>query len=300
MSAGPRAITPIKRRLIEAAVAIQEEPPDQISYLHSVLAMVGMPRREMVEREFTRQNGHVSLSLEAGSLFDGKALVKQPLPYGARPRLVMIHISSAAVKQRSPVVEVGKSAYEFMRDLGFDTNGESYRQTRKQLLALAACRMTLGYMAGDIPRTISTSPIRRFDAWLQREDGHTTIWPGVLELSRDYYETLLEHAVPLDHEALSALKHSALALDVYSWLAHRLCRLSKPLKLSWHSLLDQFGQEYRSIDNFRAKMQIALRQVLVVYPDAKFEIVRGGIVLKPSHPPITKLLVQARLSEALP
>lgn len=290
-------LTPIKRRLVEAAVSIQDEPPDQISYLHSVLAMVGMPRRGTAEREFMRQNGHVSLALEAGSLFDGLAFVKQPLPYGVRPRLVMIHISSAAVRARNPVVEIGSSAYEFMKTLGFDTNGESYRQTRKQINSLAACRMTLGYMAGDIPRTIQTAPIKRFDAWIQREGHTTTIWPGVLELSPEYYETLVEHAVPLDQEALAALKHSALALDAYSWLAHRLCRLNKPLKLSWHNLADQFGQEYRSIDNFRAKMQVALRQVQVVYPDARFDIVRGSVLLKPSHPPITKLMIQAKLPE---
>lgn len=285
--------TPIKRRIIDAAVAIQDEPLDQASYTHSVLAQVGLPRRELAEREFMRTNGHMSLSIEAGQLFDGHQLVKQPLPYGARPRLVMVHISSLAVLRRDPVVEVGHSAYEFMKLLGFDTNGESYRQTRKQINALAACRMTLGFMADGVPRTINTSPIRRFDAWLQREGAQMVMWPGVLELSPDFYETLLEHAVPLDHTALGALKHSALALDLYTWLAHRLCRVQRAqgVKIRWQSLRDQFGQEYNDINNFRRKMQEALRQVRVVYPTARYEIVHGGLLLKPSPPPVAKINV---------
>ena len=70
-------------------------------------------------------------------------------------------------------------------------------------------------MAGGVARTINTEPFEKFDAWLQREDtGQMTLWPGVIELSQKFYDTLREHAVPLDPEALKALKHSALALDI--------------------------------------------------------------------------------------
>jgi hypothetical protein len=39
-------------------------------------------------------------------------------------------------------------------------------------------------------------------------------WPGVLELGERFFETLLEHAVPLDPVSISALKSSALRLDL--------------------------------------------------------------------------------------
>jgi len=44
----------------------------------------------------------------------------------------------------------------------------------------------------------------------------------------------------------AAAKHSALALDIYTWLAHRLCRVTEAsgVVLSWRSLREQFGQEY--------------------------------------------------------
>ncbi len=283
-----KPLTPIKRRIINASVEIQQEPLEQADYLHTVLCQVGMPRKQTTDREFERSNGHMSLSLEAGSLFDGHQLVKQPLPYGARPRLVMVHISSEAVRRRSPIVEVGHSAYEFMRTLGFDTNGASYRNTRKQLMALAACRMTLGFMANGQPRTVKTEPIRRFDAWLKREGEQMVMWPGVLELSPDFYETLLDHAVPLDHTALAALKHSALAIDIYTWLAHRLVRVPQVqgVKVSWGNMRAQFGQEYADPKNFKREFRQALRHVLVVYPDAKVQETAGGLLLKESRPPI--------------
>jgi replication initiator protein len=114
--------------------------------------------------------------------------------------------------------------------------------------------------------------------------------PEELELSEEFFETLALHAVPLDHRALGALKHSALALDVYTWLAHRLCRIKKAegIKLSWSNLRDQFGQEYRDPKNFKKEFRQALRQVLAVYPDARIEDAAGGLIMRPSKPPFPK------------
>jgi hypothetical protein len=96
--------------------------------------------------------------------------------------------------------------------------------------------------------------------------------------------------VPLDYRALAALKHSALALDIYTWLAHRLCRINEAngVMLSWHNLREQFGQEYSDPKDFKREFRDVLRQVLVVYPSARIEEVGGGIHLRESPPPITK------------
>lgn len=102
--------------------------------------------------------------------------------------------------------------------------------------------------------------------------------------------------MPLDHRALSALKHSALALDVYSWLAHRLYRIDrrKTAMLSWGNLRQQFGQEYGDAKNFKKAFRIALRQAQAVYPDAAIEEIVGGLRLRSSPPPIR----QARIALA--
>ncbi len=90
---------------------------------------------------------------------------------------------------------------------------------------------------------------------------------------------------PLDKAALAALKHNAMALDIYTWLAHRLVLVKKPTRLTWHILRDQFGQEYSDPRNFKKEFKIALHQVKAVYLDAHIEEVNGGLMLRTSKPP---------------
>ncbi len=280
-------------RLIETAGSIAGEPPERADFLHAVLCHVGMPRRRIVERSFERSSGNASLRIEAGRLWDGKRWVEQSLPYGTRPRLALVHISGEAVRTRSPVIEIGESIRDFLRALSLDLGGHEYRRFKTQMNALAACRMSLGITnrAGN-PVTVDAKPISRFEAWLHPTGHQRTLWPGTLELSQEFYRTLLEHAVPLDHRALAALKGSALALDCYAWLAHRLCRIKRPegVKLTWQNLQEQFGQEYNDPRNFKREMRDTLRAVLAVYPHAHVEDVDGGVLLKASPPPIRKTI----------
>ena len=118
---------------------------------------------------------------------------------------------------------------------------------------------------------MDAQPIQRFEAWRPNNGDQRTLWPGYLELSNEFYETLRHHAVPLDYRALSALKHSALPLDVPFELAHRLCRVtnSKGTMLSWQNLRDQFGQEYANPEDFKKEFRAVLRQVWLVSPTAR-------------------------------
>ncbi|MBF0321783.1 MAG: replication protein [Magnetococcales bacterium] len=288
---------PTVRRVADAAVEIIGTQPDFVDFLHVILCQVGMPRRRVDGRVFERRNGAASLLLEAGKLYRRGQWVDAPLPYGTRPRLVMVHLSSEAVRTKSRTIEVGDSIYEFLKRLGIDTSGGAkggYTMFKKQMEALAACRLSLGLSLPDRDITINTQPISHFEAWLVDGPGRA-LWPGVMELSQEFFDTLVNHAVPLDPRALASLKHSALALDVYSWLAHRLCRITqdKGIVLNWLNLKEQFGQEYADIRSFRREFKEALVQVHAVYSDAKIEALESGsgYLLKPSPPPIPKIQV---------
>lgn len=279
----------VQERVVDASTDIRMDPPDRMDFLHAVLCQVGMPRRNVPGRSFERTSGAASLFLEAGRTWRRGAWVEQPLPYGTKPRLVMVHLSSEAIRTGRRSIEIGDSARAFLKALGIDTSGGAkggYTMFRKQMEALAACRMTLGLSLPGRDVTVNTQPISKFEAWVQNEDHQRALWPGVLELSQEFYDTLTSHAVPLDHRALAAIKHSAMALDIYTWLAHRLYRIDKPVRLSWDNLKSQFGQEYSDMANFRREFKQALHQVLSVYPDAKIESVKGGLMLKQSPPPV--------------
>lgn len=293
-------LTRTESRLVIAGSQISQEPPDRADFLHTVMCQVGLPRKRMDARIFERHNGHISILLEAGKLYDGRDFVDQPLPYGTIPRLVMVHVSSEAVRTRQRNIEVGESMRQFLQMLGMQTSGGErggYTALRRQMEALAACRLTLGMHAEGRVVTVDAKPIKRFEAWLQHDGTQRTLWPGVLELSEDFFTTLAEHAVPLDYRALSALKHSSLALDIYTWLAHRLCRVGAAtgVMLSWENLRDQFGQEYSASKDFKKEFRQVLRQVCVVYPDARIEEIVGGLRLYPSRPPLAPTTVSMML-----
>jgi hypothetical protein len=97
-----KTMTRSVRRIIDASADLMDEPPDinQADFLHAILCQVGMPRRAVKERIFERENGATSMVLEAGRLWNGKGrgFKEYPLPYGAKPRLVMVHIGTQAVR----------------------------------------------------------------------------------------------------------------------------------------------------------------------------------------------------------
>jgi hypothetical protein len=288
-------LTTIQTRMIDASERIALDPPERVDYLHAVLCQVGLPRSKTTETSFERTSGNASLLVKAGELWNGKEWVQQPLPYGTRPRLALVHISSEAIRTKSRVIEIGHSVRDFLVKLGADTSGHEYARFKTQMKALAACEMRVGIGAA----TIKSQPIERFEAWLHSTGQQTTLWAGTLELSEKFFETLREYAVPMDARALCALKHSALALDVYTWLAHRLHRVNSisGVKVSWENLREQFGQEYSDPKNFKKEMVKAIRAVLSVYPTAHVEDVPGGLLLLPSPAPVRKIVVPVGKSE---
>src|SRR6202008_4308565 len=66
------------------------------------------------------------------------------LPYGEKPRLVLIHLASEAIRTGSPVVDVEDSMTAFARSLGIETNGHHLRGLKEQLARLAAATVRMG------------------------------------------------------------------------------------------------------------------------------------------------------------
>lgn len=299
--AARRATLPRKARmLIDTAATMVEEPPTIATacFLDTVLCQVGMPRRHLSVRRFERCNGGASLLLEAGALWNGAQWIDQPLPYGPKPRLMMIHVCTEAVRHKTRTVSLGRSLRQFMAGLGFPGEGRAYDSIKTQIKALAACRMTLGATYRGRATTVDAKPFRRFEAWMAAEHGQDALWPAEIELSEDFYASLREGSVPLPREAIAALKGSSLALDAYTWLAHRLWRVNRREgeKVFWTNLRAQFGQDYDDPKNFQRKFRTALRQALTVYPGARIdEDTIGGIILLPSPPPVPKLLLPGKM-----
>lgn len=275
-------------RLIDAGQEIDDNPDDAIQYQHGLFCRLSLPRSKTDALTFERRYKGNSIEMRAGKLWDGREWVQQPLPYGAHPRLILAHINTEAVQRRTRFIDLEGSAARFMERIGVRSNGTDFHMFKKQMKAVAAADFLLGYTdRNGAATTLKAQPVKRFAGWTTTEDGQGSLWPAEMELSQDYYDDLLNHAVPHDARALAALKHSALALDAYSFLAVRLHTLPRPTRIAYAHFHQQFGQEYKTVKDFTKKWKMAIATAKFVYPMAKIMPTKGGLILEPSQPPVT-------------
>jgi hypothetical protein len=282
-------------RLIESAVSIRNEPPDDITYQHTVLCQTGLPYRQTDARRWERRNGRIFLEVEAGrALHPGREqFVDLPLPWGPKARLILIYLNTEAIRKRSPVIDVEGSMTAFMRRLqdGREPNGRETRAFKQQISALSGATIRMATAIDGQTWQVDNKIVHKFNLWLERRhDSQRVLWPETVELSGDYFRTLQDHAVPLDDRAVIALSHSAVALDIYTWLAQRLWRINGRAFVPWVSLKEQFGYGYAEIRQFRKFFLSALKDVLTQYPGAKIDADGRGLTLHQSAPPIKRLL----------
>ena len=300
-------LSPTAQKIAEGAVAVREAVPgeEDIAYFHSVLTQVSLPRRRTTARVFERTSGNVSLRINAGALWKPSVQKweEQPLPYGPVPRYMLAWLNTYAIRNKTNEIPLGDSAREFMEEIGYSIGGGkrgSYTSFRTQARALAACNLQLGMPQGTFDGKVAKSS----NLWMDEDSRQRVLWPARLVLTTDYYETLQDRAVPLSNDALLALRGSALALDIYAWLAHRLHRVNERTGafVAWASLKQQFGDEYTEDNdgraNFKREFLRVLKVVKQLYPAARvqesLEQRKGGrsagLLLLTSPPPITKLL----------
>jgi hypothetical protein len=291
-------LTPIQRRLLAASDAIVEGQPDEVLFLHSVMAQTYFPTKQqpIAVRRWERRQGRAHLLVEAGSAWHPgrQAFLELPLPYGPKARLILMHLNSEAVRHRSHVIEVDSSMTAFVERIqGRHTNSRDITMFKAQLSALAAASITMALDRPESAVQLQTRIVGAFDLWFEKNASQRVLWPATVALSLDYFDTLSRHAVPLDERAVAALAKSATALDAYCWLAQRLHRIpgGKPQFVPWPALYEQFGQGYSQLRQFRAFFLRILHQVHAAYPAAHFEADGKGMHLWNSPPPLLKRMV---------
>jgi Plasmid encoded RepA protein len=296
-----KPLTRIQERLLSLPLPADDEEA-AILYQHSVLCQTCMPYRDPGDekRAWQRSNGIVSLLIQAGNAYDAAkdAWLDVGLPHGPKPRLVLYHLNAEALRTQSPLLELEDSLTAFVkRTLGLDVGGRTIRTVKDQLTRLASADFRFG-MGGREGRsvTIKGSVIDGFELWTPKNDKQRVLWPTTVQFSRNYFESLMQHAVPLNEAAVARLSHSAMALDVYTWLAQRLHRVdpSKSGFVPWVSLKSQFGCDYKRMVDFRRVFTRTLKQVKVVYREAKFGLDGKGMRLQNSPPPVARRLLQIK------
>jgi len=294
MSNRPEQLTLTRKQeqLIGASALIRAERPDRIDFLHTIQCQCGIPYRNPGEavREWDRKQGNAVLRIEAGAAIDPRSgeFVKLGLPYGEKPRLVLIHLASEAVRNSSAVVDVEDSMTAFAKSLGVEPNGQQLKALKDQLARLAASTLRMGIVEEGRAVQVNTQIVSAFDLWFPKQPDQRVLWPSTVRLSEEYFQSLGRHAVPLDHRAVAALSSSSMALDTYVWLAQRLHRVSpgKPQFISWAAVYDQFGQGFARVRDFRRCFLQTLAHVKSAYPSARISTDEQGLTLEHSSPPV--------------
>lgn len=286
-----------KRRRAVVREVFEKTPPGraEIRHIHSVLAICGLPheRQPITVREYSREQGRMALDVTAGYLRDPLGhKFQQPLPFGPKARLVLMHLCSEAVRQKCATIEIADTFTGFVRDMGFPTDGGkrgTLTAFKEQLNALAACSMRISAWDGNSVKTRVITPLEEVELWLSSDPDQRSLWPSTVTFSPQMFESLKHHAVPVNAHAIKAFAGSSRKLDLYFWLGWRMRNIEEPLHLSWEALKPQFGNGFLRDRAFRAKFAEELGHIMEVFPKLAAKLTDQGLILHPTGPDVLAL-----------
>ncbi|OJV19298.1 MAG: hypothetical protein BGO21_08560 [Dyadobacter sp. 50-39] len=289
--------TIITDRLVKTAydMATEDLSSSDVAYISAPLCHVFLPYSNPGDDVdfWYRSHGNFHLSVQATQVFNPRTGKPERfgLPYGPKPRFMLALLNTVIFNQKSPELKLGDSLTAFVgHHLGLNTGGRTINEVKNQLARLSTSLISGTYeLEPGHTYQDSLNLIRGFDVWWTKDTNQRHLWGNYIRFSDDYFNDIMEHGVPVDKRALSALSGNALALDIYAFLAHRLHHIpsSKPLLISWKAIKDQFGPSYARMDKFKAVFRHTLQMVKAVYHDAKIEETENrGFVLKNSPAPV--------------
>jgi len=298
------------KRAIDAALQEQEEATAAgIVYLPHIFAACSIPHKEpfinvigkdgtikrQPKSEFSTTNGIATLSIHTSVDITGG------LPFGMTPRLEILYITTQAQLKQSRMIDLGDNITEHLRQLGLNTSGVSKKRSKesptsrfqKQMLRLFGA--TISYKE-EIKGGLSLKNIPLADSlefWSPADP--TEKWFGALQLSEQFYSSIMNHSVPLPVSAIQYIGKSPLAFDLYVWLVWRMSFLRKEQLVPYGWIKKQVGTQNTSMDSFKQDVGEAIATVRTIYPSLAVAVMKEGLMLRPSPTPIPKKLSKLRI-----
>ena len=290
-------LTRAQRKLLDASALIFEEraTSKDAAFIARQLVQATLPHKNPGNVPvWVRKNGNITLAIKPDvNISTGKSY---GYPYGTIPRLLLFWMTTEAMRTKSRRLELGHSLSSFMSDIGLNPNNggtgakrSDARRLRDQMERLFRARITFetsfeaNGRAGEARRDMIVADDTML-WWDIKKPEQATLWGSWIELGEKFHAAITSAAVPVDIRAIKALKRSALALDLYTWLIYEAYRSHKGNKArfeTWEQLHSHFGGEYTEVRNFRLKAKAALHKIKAVYPGLKLGTRKGGIEILP-------------------
>ena len=287
-----------QQQMIDTAVEIRRNPTPtdcDHAYMARQLVQATLPHRDPGKIEaWQRTNGKLTLVIRPG--WDSKKQCSVGYPYGTVPRLLLVWLTTEALRKHSRLIYPSDTVVGFMRELGLDPEtgggkrGDAHR-LREQMERLFRASISFEINEDDGSTEWRNMPVvDRTKTWWDFHDStQDALFESVIELGEKFYEAIIAAPVVVDLRALRALKRSPLALDLYAWATYRtftVTQAGKPAFISWAGLAGQIGGDYADLKDFRKKAIASFRKVEAVYPALRLGDAEGGFVLRPSAPAV--------------
>lgn len=224
--------------------------------------------------EWTRVNGDTEYTVTAGRIVEARTgQITTQLPSGKIARQVLLWCCTQAKLTRQKTITLPHTLREFLRQLGIPWSQKNAWAVSNQLQALINCTL-------QIVKTSLIDGERKVEHRKLLIANNAVLWfvdgdlskknSSQITLSNELYKQL-EKAVPIDKDAFDYLREtskSPLAIDIYLWLCLRLYGRSKPSRITWKQLHQQFGSQ-ANIRRFKITFREALEKAKEVYPEAR-------------------------------
>jgi len=279
-------------KLVSEALAIEAEEAKEagaIGYMARAFVQATLPHRKIQGNEFQRTNGYFTLTMLAPS--------KVGLPYGTIPRLLLVWLSTEAVKTKQRELVLGDSLSAFMKQLELVPTGGRWgtiTRLREQTKRLFSTNINCTYSDNQSFQTANRTIVDSATLWWSaKQPGQATLWESTVLLTESFFQEVITSPVPLDMRALRGLRNSPMALDLYCWLTYRMSYLKKPTEIPWGALQLQFGANYPSTTrgrlDFKRNLLKHMGKIHAYYKRANVSQGDKGLILKPSQPHIRRI-----------
>jgi hypothetical protein len=271
-------------KIIKDNNLLTREDSQNVGFVARALISASLPHSKPKGILYKRQCNNFTISVIGNEEVGG-------VPYGLYPRLILSWLSTEVVKTKSREIILGKSLSDFMKNLGLSVTGGKFgtlSRFKDQICRLFASTMTYTYHNTKTGSFVSTkiSIADKTKIFWDISSVEVDFFNSKIFLGEEFFNEIIENPIPVDMKAISLLKDSSLALDIYFWLTYRMSYLKLPLTLSYDQLQSQFGAGYTNTSHskyeFKRKFLIQLNKVLHVYTDANVSMVDKGLLLSPS------------------
>lgn len=251
------------------------------SYLTSTYPWVfvnySLPLRATSETMWERTDGDVTVILAATPYEDADGTTQYHLPSGRIAREVIMYLVTSAMMSGSPTIEISRTWRGFLRDMGVPYSSANRRAVERQLRAILNMSVRVSHRATNGSGTNLSSRACLVgsgeDLVFDRDGVLDDAYRSVVILSDEFFDRIAAAPSPV-HGTMRVLRdswrqivtenpHQALAGDVYLWLAGRMSRVRREVRIPWADLAAQFGSsmsnERRWRQQFRSALSVATR-----------------------------------------